>query len=152
MIWLCPIFYVKIIGISALEGISLHSHLKSLSITTILRCFSQRTNIILYYLFCFFSEIESFVLVQLLSCAWLFATPWTEACQASLSFTISKNLLKLKSIESVMPSNHLTLCHPLLLLPSIFSSIRVFPNESAFHIRWPKYWSFSFSKRPSKEY
>ena len=101
----------------------------------------------------FFSEIESFVLVvQLLSCAWLFATPRTAAYQASLSVTISKSLLKLKSIESVMPSNHLTLCHCLLLLPSIFSSIRVFSNESAFHIRWPKYWSFSFSNRSSKEY
>ena len=79
-------------------------------------------------------------------------TPWTAACQASLSMTNSQNLLKLMSIESVMPSNHLILCHPLLLLPSIFPSIRVFSNESALHIRWPKYWSFSFSISPSSEY
>ena len=74
-----------------------------------------------------------------------FKTPWTEACQASLSFTICLSLLKLRSIESVMSSNHLVLCCPLLLLPSIFPSIRVFSNELALHIRWPKYWSFSFS-------
>ena len=92
------------------------------------------------------------VVVQLLSHVWLFATPWTAICQASLSFTISQNLLKLMSIESVMPSNHLILCHPLLLPPSIFPSIRVFSNESALHIRWPKYWSFSFSVSPSNEY
>ena len=79
-------------------------------------------------------------------------TPWTAACQASLSFTISWSLLKLMSIESVMPSNHLILCCPLLLLPSIFPSIRVFSSESALHIRWPKYWSFSFSISPSNEY
>ena len=81
---------------------------------------------------------------------WLFATPWTAAHQAFLSFTISWILLKLMSIESVMPSNHLILCHPLLLLPLIFPSIRVFSNESALHIRWPEYWSFSIS--PSNEY
>ena len=79
-------------------------------------------------------------------------TPWTAACQASLSITNSRGLLKLMSIESVMPSNHLILCHPLLLLPSIFLSIRVFSNESVLHIRWPKYWSFSFSISPSNEY
>ena len=79
-------------------------------------------------------------------------TPWTAARQASLSITNSRSLLKLTSIESVLPSNHLILCCPLLLLPSIFPSIRVFSNESAFHIRWPKYWSFSFSTSPSKEY
>ena len=79
-------------------------------------------------------------------------TPWTAACQASLSITNSWSLLKLMSIESVMPSNHLILCHPLLLLPSIFPSIRVFSNESVFPIRWPKYWSFSFNISPSKEY
>ena len=79
-------------------------------------------------------------------------TPWTEAHQASLSFTNSWSLLKLMSIESVMPSNPLTLCHPLLLLPLIFPSIRVFSNESVLHIRWPKYWSFSFSISPSNEY
>ena len=81
----------------------------------------------------------------------LFATPWTAARQASLSFTISRSLLKLTSIESVMPSNHLILCHP-LLLPSIFPCIRVFSNESALRIRWPKYWSFILSISPSNEY
>ena len=78
-------------------------------------------------------------------------TPWTVARQASLSFTISWSLFKLMSIESVMPSNHLILCHPLFLLPSIFPSIRAFSNKLALHIRWPKYWSFSFSKSPSNE-
>ena len=81
-----------------------------------------------------------------------FVAPWTAACQASLSFTISWSLLKLMSIVLMMPSSHLTLCHPLLLLPSIFPSIRVFSNESAICIRWPKYWSFSFSISPSNEY
>ena len=81
-----------------------------------------------------------------------FATPWTAARQASLSITNSWSLLKLMSIESVMPSNHLILCRPLLLLPSIFPSVRIFSNESALCIRWPKYWSFSFSISPSNEY
>ena len=85
------------------------------------------------------------VVVQSLSCVQLFVTPWTAACQASLSITISQSLLKLMSIESVMPSNHLILCHPLLLLPSIFPSIRVFSSESNPHITWPEYWSFSIS-------
>ena len=83
--------------------------------------------------------------VQPLSRIRLFATPWTVAHQASLSITNSRGLLKLMSIESVMPSNHLILCHPLLLQPSIFPSIRVFSKESVLHIRWPKYWSFSIS-------
>ena len=83
--------------------------------------------------------------VQLLSSIWLFVTPWTAAHQASLSITNSRSLLKLMSIESAIPSNHLILCCPFLLLPSIFPSIRVFSNESVFHIRWPKHWSFSFS-------
>ena len=82
--------------------------------------------------------------------SWLFATPWTAARQASLSFTISRSLFKFVSVESVMPSNHLILCLPLLLPPSIFPSIRVFPSELALCIRWPKYWSFSIS--PSNEY
>ena len=90
--------------------------------------------------------------VQALSRVWLFVTPWTAACQASLSITKSQSLLKLMSIESVMPSNSLILCHPLLLLPSIFPSIRVFSNESVLCIRWPNYWSFSFSINPSNEY
>ena len=81
-----------------------------------------------------------------------FVTPWTAACQASLSFTISQSLLKLTSIKSVMSSNHLILCRPLLLLPSIFPSIRVFSNESVLHIRWPKYCSFSFNISPSNEH
>ena len=89
--------------------------------------------------------------VQSLSCVQLFATPWTAAHQASLSITNSWNLLKLMSIESVMPSNHLILCRP-LLLPSVFPSIRVVSNDSVLHIRWPKYWSFSWSISPSSEY
>ena len=90
--------------------------------------------------------------VQSLSHVWLFATPWITACHASLSITNSRSPPKTMSIESVMPSNHLILCHPLLLLPSIFPSIRVFSNESALHIRWPKYWSFSFNISPSNEH
>jgi len=82
----------------------------------------------------------------------LFATPWTAACQASLSFTISSSLLKFTSIESVVPSKHLVLCRSLLFLPSVFPSIGVFSNESVLHIRWPKYWSFSFTISPSNEY
>ena len=82
----------------------------------------------------------------------LFVTPWTAANQASLSITVSQSLLKLMSIESVIPSNHLILCHPLLLLSSFFASIRVFSNESILPIRWQKYWSFSFSTSPSNEY
>ena len=92
------------------------------------------------------------IIVQSLSCVRLFVTPWTEAHQASLSFTISRSLLKLMSIESVMPSNSLILCHPLLLLPSIFPSIRVFSNESALPNMWPKHCSFSFSISLSNEY
>ena len=92
------------------------------------------------------SSIQSLIGVRLL------ATPWTAACQAYLSFTVSHRLLKLISIESVMPSNHLILCRPLLILPSIFPSIKVFSNESVLPIRWPKYWGFSFSISPSSEY
>ena len=90
--------------------------------------------------------------VQLLSRVQLFVIPWTAACQASLSITNSWSLPKLMSIELVMPSNHLILCCPLLLLPSIFPSIRVFSNESALYMRWPKYWSFSFNISPSNEH
>ena len=90
--------------------------------------------------------------VQLLNHVQLFATPWTAAPQAPLSFTVSRTLLRFMSIESVMPSNRLILCGPLLLLPSIFPSIRVFSSEFALCIRWPKYWSFSFSISPSSEY
>ena len=98
------------------------------------------------YIYTYISSVQSFSLV------WLFVTPWTTASQASLSITNSLSLLKLMSIESVMPSNYPILCHPLLLLPSIFPSIRVFSNESVLHIRWTKYWSFSFSISPSNEY
>ena len=90
--------------------------------------------------------------VQSLSCVQLSATPWTAVHQASLSITNSRSLHKLMSIESVVPSKQLILCRPLLLLPSIFPSIRVFSNESALHIRWPKYWSFSFNISPYNEY
>ena len=95
---------------------------------------------------CVFSSVQSLSHVR------LFATPWTAACQISLSITNSWSLFKLMCIESVMPSNRLILCHPLLLLPSIFSSIRVFSSESVLHIRWPKYWSFSFNISPSNEH
>ena len=97
----------------------------------------------------FFCEFSS---VHLLSCVQLFVTPWTVACQASLSITNSWSLLKLMSIELVMPSNHLILCRPLLLPPSIFPSIRVVSNESTLRIRWPKPWSFSFNISPSNEH
>ena len=96
--------------------------------------------------------IVAFVVVQSLSHVWLFATPWTAASQTSLSFSISWTLLKFISVESVMPSNHLFLCYPLLFLPSVFPSIRVLYNESAVCIRWLKYLSFSFSISPSSEY
>ena len=93
-----------------------------------------------------------YVSVQSLSHVWLFATPWIATCQASLSITNSRSLLKLMSIELEMPSNHLILCRPLLLLPSIFPSIMLFSNESVIHIRWPKHWSFSFNVSPSNKY
>ena len=95
---------------------------------------------------------RSFSSVQLLSRVRLFVTPWTAACQASLSITNSWSLPKLMSIELVLPSNHLILCHPLLLPPSLFPSIRVFSNESALHIRWPKDWCFSVNISPSNEH
>ena len=101
---------------------------------------------------CHFLLQDQFDSVQLLSRVQLFATPWTAACQASLSITNSWSLFKLMSVESMMPSNHLILCHPLLLPPLIFPSIRVFSNESVLRIRWPKYWSLSFSISPSSEY
>ena len=96
--------------------------------------------------------IFQFTSVQLLSCLWFFATPWTAACQASMPITNSWGLPKLMSIELVMPSNHLFHCCPLLLLPSIFPRFRVFSNESVLHNRWPKYWSFSFNISPSNEH
>ena len=99
-----------------------------------------------------YNDSVQFSSVQSLNRVRLFVTPWTASRQASLSITNSWSLPKLMSIESVMPSNHLILCHSLLLLPSIFPSIRVFSNESALHIRWPKYWSFSFNISPSNEH
>ena len=115
------------------------------------------TSVSLFSLFYIKTVISSmaphpYVVVRSLSHVPLLVTPWTAVQKASLFFTISWNLLRLMSIELVMPSNHLVLCHPLLLLTSIFPSIRVFSNESAFHIRWPKFWSFSFSISPSNEY
>ena len=108
----------------------------------------RRNNLVLRLHFFLFPNY--ILLLLLLSCVWLFETPRTVPCKAFLSFFISWSLLKLISIESVMPSNHLILCHPLLLLPSVFASIRVFSNELVLRIRWPKYWSFSIS--PSSEY
>ena len=101
---------------------------------------------------CCLNCIIQFSSVQSLSCVWLFVTPWIAARQASLFITNSWRLLKLMSIESVMPSSHLILCWPLLLLSPIPPSIRVFSNESTLHMRWPKYWSFSFSISPSNEH
>ena len=101
---------------------------------------------------CSASLIVQLSSVQSLSHVWLFAIPWIAARQASLSITNSRSLLRLMSIESVMPSSHLILCHPLLLLPPVPPSIRVFSNESTLHMRWPKYWSFSFSINPSNEH
>ena len=101
---------------------------------------------------CGFRNTLHFSSVQSLSRVQLFVTPWTAACQATLSITNSRSLLKLTSIELVMPSNHLVLCRPLLLPPSIFASIRVFSDESVLRIRWQKYWNFSFSIGPSNEY
>ena len=101
-------------------------------------------------LVCHNSHFNQFI--QLLGCVRLFVTPWNAACQASLSITNSRSLLKLMSIELVMPSNHLSLCRPLLLPTSIFPSIWVFSQESVFQIRWPNYWSVSFSISPSDEY
>ena len=105
-------------------------------------CKDNHYSLVVYSLLCFFPSIV--VVVQLLRRVWLFATPWTVACQAPLSFTISRSLLKLMSIESVILTNH-------LILPLIFLSIKVFSNEWALRIRWPKYWSFSFSISPSSE-
>ena len=116
-------------------------------------------NLVNFYFFICISGREScemcakfYLSVQSLSCVWLCVTPWTAACQASLSITNSQSLFKLMSFKLVMPSNHLIFCCPFLLLPSIFSSIRVFSSESVLRIRWPKYWSFSISISPSNEY
>ena len=113
---------------------------RSTSSNMLRKCFCQVLSDLLYV-----------VVIQSLSCAWPFVTPWMAARQDSLSFTNSQSLLKLMAIESVMPPSHLILCHPLLLLPSIFPRIRVFSNESVLRIRWPKCWSFSISISPSNE-
>ena len=128
---------------------SVHIHLCLDTLTSPL----MRKYVVTTWKSCLFITLYSFsVLVQSLSCVRLFVTPWTVALQASVSITNSQSSPKLMSIELVMPSNHLILCHPLLLLLSIFPSIKVFSNESALHMRWPKYWSFSFSISPSNEY
>ena len=103
-------------------------------------------------IFCIHHLQSSVAVVQLSSCVWLFVTPWTAACQSSLSLTISWSLPKFMFVALVMPSSHIIFWYPLLLLPSIFSSIRDFSNELFVHIWWPKYWSFSFSISPSSEY
>ena len=126
-----------------LLGFSLHFVPNKTLQSHIVHLFSWQAEFFLYIIV---------LVVQLLSCVRLFATPWIAACQASLSFTVSQSLLKFMSIESVILSKHRILCHPLFLLPSIFPSIRVFSNESAVCIRWPNYWSFSFSISPSNEY
>ena len=114
--------------------------------------FSLILSLYLYSLFFPCIQPSIIQLIQLLSRVWLFVNPWTAARQASLSITNSQSLPKLMPIESVMPSNHLILCHPILLLPSIFPIIRVFSNQSVLRIRWPKYWSFSFNISPSNEH
>ena len=113
---------------------------------------SWSKRMLLFSIHLYYSCPSEFSSVQSLSRVWLFVIAWTATCQASLSITHSQSLLKLMFITLVMPSNHLILSHPLLFLPSIFPSIRVFSNESALHIRWPKYWSFSFNISPSNEY
>ena len=124
----------------------------AVSPTEDVECISPNLDFELDHLACFNQwQVVGHSSVQLLSCVWLFVTPWTAAHQASLPITNSQSLPKPMSIESVMPSNHLILCHP-LLLPSIFPSIRIFSSESALHIRWPKYWSFSFNISPYNEH
>ena len=122
----------------------------SIFVSRVLKSYYLYCVIVSFSLLCINISVQ-FSSVQSLSCVQLFATPWIAAHQASLSITNSRSSLRFMSIESVMPSNHLILCHPLLLPPSIFPSIRVFPNESALCIRWPKYWSFSFNISPSNE-
>ena len=120
--------------------------------TTMLLFYYNKCTHIFEYIFNYFLTMHQFSSVQSLSRVRLFATPWSAACQASLSITNPRSPPKPMSIELVMPSNHLILCHPLLLLPSIFPSVRVFSNESALRIRWPKYWSFSFNISSSNEH
>ena len=124
----------------------------SLSITNSRRPPKPSKYLVIIHSGSFYSEAVSVQFSSVTRHVQLFETPWTAACQSSLSITNSQSLLKLMSIELVMPSNHLIFCHPLLLLPSIFPSIRVFSNESALRIRWPKYRSFSFNISPSNEH
>ena len=142
----------------AVEVVQDHSHEKTTARNGWVP-FSTKTTLIIWNCIIEMPQVNEdsykqrfFVVVQSLSRVWLFETPWAAACQAALPFTISQSLLKFMSIESVTSSNHLTRCHPLHLLPSIFPSIRVFSNELALCIRWPNYWSFSFSISPSDEY
>ena len=127
--------------------------LYTVSIETRTLKFSNKNGYVSCYFICWVLQFSSvhFSSIQSLSRVWLFVTPWIAARQASLSITNSQSSLRLTSIESVMPSSHLILCRPLLLLPPIPPSSRVFSNESTLHMRWPKYWSFSFSIIPSKE-
>ena len=143
MLWKCCIQYVSKFGKLSSDhrtGKGFHSNPKERQCQRIFKLPHDCTHVI--YLQVQFSH----------SCVWLFATPWIAAHQASLSITNSWSSLKLMSIKLVMPSSHLILCRPLLLLPPIPPSIRVFSNESTLHMRWPKYWSFSFSISPSNEY
>ena len=126
--------------------------INALSFSRILSLYLYILSLYLYSLFFPYIQPSIIQLIQLLSRVWLFVNPWTAARQASLPITNSQSLPKLMPIESVMPSNHLILCHPILLLPSIFPSIRVFSNQSVLRIRWPKYWSFSFNISPSNEH
>ena len=124
----------------------------NLSLDTLFRSFIFKKIIRSLYLCLASIIIIHFVVVQLVSCIWLSVTPWTPAHQTSLFFTISQCLLRFMFIELVILSNHLILCSPLLLLPSVFPSITVFPNELVFHIKWPEYWNFSFSISLFNEY
>ena len=133
---------------------NIKEHWSMISVTTLCQCHSSSWVILNDNFWTLGEQGHNFFVcsVQSLSCVWLFVTPWTAAHQASRSISNSQSLLKLMCIESVMPSNHLILCHPFLLPPSIFSSIKVFSNELVLHIRWPKNWSFSFSISSSNEY
>ena len=138
-------------GVEFCEPMRHHSDMSPKALSKVCHCFWGQ----LTFSWCCSNVTISprvYVLVQLLSRVWLLVTPWMAACQASLSFIVSRNLFKLMSLESAMSSNHAILCHRLLLLPSIFPRIRVFSKVLALHIRWPKYRNFSFSINPSNEY
>ena len=150
--WLSSIFIIWFIlyrqSYSCYTLLENLTHLKFLQANHGFSCFC----ILMFLFLSFLDNFHIDGLLLLFSHVQLFATPCISACRASLSFTISRSLLKLMSIESMMPSNPISLCHTLLLLPSIFPSIRAFSNEPALHIRWPKYWSVSFHISPSSEY